>query len=92
MWTGALLWKSVACLANAARCGRTHCYFTGPFFLLMAVGTVLHSLQILDLGTNGWSWLGLMIVGGTGILWVFTEKVWGKFLHPKGKPENLLSS
>jgi hypothetical protein len=27
----------VACIVNALRCGRVHCYLTGPFFLLMAV-------------------------------------------------------
>lgn len=27
-----------ACLANAARCRRMHCYFTGPYFLLLALG------------------------------------------------------
>ncbi len=80
MWTGALVWKGVACLANATRCGRTHCYFTGPYFLLLAVGTVLHGFHIVDLGANGWIWLGLMIVAGSGALWFFTERVWGKFL------------
>ena len=80
MWAGALVWKGVACLANATRCGRTHCYFTGPYFLLLAVGTVLHGFHIVDLGANGWIWLGLMIVAGSGVLWFFTERVWGKFL------------
>lgn len=28
----------VACLVNAARCHRLHCYLTGPYFLLLAVG------------------------------------------------------
>ncbi len=80
MWAGALVWKGVACLVNATRCGRTHCYFTGPYFLLLAVGTVLHGFHIVDLGANGWIWLGLMIVAGSGVLWFFTERVWGKFL------------
>jgi len=80
IWAGALVWKGVACLANATRCGRTHCYFTGPYFLLLAVGTVLHGFHIVDLGANGWIWLGLMIVAGSGVLWFFTERVWGKFL------------
>ena len=37
VWTIALAWKGLACLANARQCGRTHCYFTGPFFLIMAL-------------------------------------------------------
>ena len=80
MWTGALLWKGFACLVNAARCGRTHCYFTGPFFLLLALMTMLHGFRIIDLGANGWGWLGLAIILGSVTLWVFTERVWGKFL------------
>ena len=27
----------LACLVNAARCHRLHCYITGPYFLLLAV-------------------------------------------------------
>ncbi len=50
----------VACLVNAARCGRLHCYLTGPYFLLLAVGAMAafsfdtgngyHSRQALLLG------------------------------------------
>ena len=83
MWTGALVWKGVACLANAARCGWTHCYFTGPFFLLVALMTIFHGFHIVSLGENGWNWVGLAIIGGTVTLWLFTEKVWGKFLPAK---------
>jgi len=83
MWTVALVWKGVACLANATRCGRTHCYFTGPFFLLVALMTILHGFHIVSLGENGWSWVGLSIIVGTVTLWLFTEIVWGKFLSAK---------
>ena len=30
LWTPALLVAGMACVVNAARCGRLHCYFTGP--------------------------------------------------------------
>ncbi len=79
MWTTALAWKGIACLVNAARCGRTHCYFTGPYFLVLAIVTVLHGLQIFWLGVYGWLALGLAIVAGGGVLWYLTEKAWGKF-------------
>ncbi len=81
MWAGALLWQGVACLANAARCGRIHCYFTGPFFLLGALMTLLHGFHLVGLGENGWRWLGLAVIAGSGGLWFVTEKMWGKF-HP----------
>jgi len=35
IWTVALIWMGVACILNATRCGRTHCRYTGPFYLLM---------------------------------------------------------
>ena len=35
IWTVALIWMGVACILNARRCGRTHCRYTGPFYLLM---------------------------------------------------------
>ena len=90
MWSGALLWQGIACVANATRCGRTHCYFTGPFFLIMALMTMLHGSHILGFGTNGWVWLGLVIIAGSGALWFFTERVWGKFLSAKcGSTESI---
>ncbi len=88
MWAGALVWKGAACVANAARCGRTHCYFTGPYYLLLAVGTVLHGFEIVGLGPNGWMWLGLAIIAGGGFIWLITEKAWGKFLSAKSSARN----
>ena len=83
MWAGALLWQGVACLINASRCERTHCYFTGPFFLIVAFVTILHGFQVISLGVNGWMWIGLTIVSGTGFMWLFTEKAWDKFRSAK---------
>jgi len=39
IWTVALTTMGVGCVANALRCGRVHCYLTGPFFLIMALST-----------------------------------------------------
>ena len=80
IWSTALVWMGVACIANAVRCGRTHCYLTGPFFLIMAIVSVLHGSRLLWLGPNGWTWLGFAIVGGGfGLLWFLPERIWGKF-------------
>ena len=40
-WFVALVWMGAACLVNASRCGRRHCFFTGPFFIAMAIVAVL---------------------------------------------------
>ncbi len=37
VWALCLSVFGFGCLSNAMRCGRLHCYFTGPFFLVMAV-------------------------------------------------------
>lgn len=84
IWSAALVWMGFACIVNALRCGRLHCYLTGPFFLLMAVLTALHGFEVLWLGVNGWWWLGftLVFVGG-GLLWYLPERMWGRFAGRK---------
>lgn len=79
IWVVALAWMGIACLANARRCGRTHCYYTGPFFLIMTVPVLLHGYEILWLGTEGWKWLGITVGVGGGGLWCVTEKLLGKY-------------
>lgn len=83
IWTGSLVWQGIACIANAARCGRTHCYLTGPFFLVMAVTTAAHGTGMLWLGRHGWLWIGMTIAVGTIVLWFVSERLFGKFLTQK---------
>jgi hypothetical protein len=68
VWAGALIWMGVACIANAARCGRTHCYLTGPFFLAIAVVTVAHGTGVISVGSQGWLLIGTAIAVGTVVL------------------------
>ena len=49
LWTPALLVAGMACVVNAARCGRLHCYFTGPLYLLGAAYIVLADFKLLPL-------------------------------------------
>ena len=69
----------IACTANAARCGRVHCYVTGPFFLLMAVVSLLYGLGVLPLGGHGWSLLGLIILVGSVAFCCLPELFLGKY-------------
>jgi len=64
VWTAALSILGAACIANAARCGRVHCYITGPFFLVIAVLTLLNGVGVVPLGANGWNVIGLTILVG----------------------------
>lgn len=79
VWTAALVIMGTACLANAVRCGRVHCYLTGPFFLLMALVTLLYGLKLLHLGTNGWNRMGLTILLGAAALCCLPEMFIGKY-------------
>lgn len=83
VWAAALVWLGVACLLNARRCGRLHCFVTGPYFLGLALAALLHGYQVVWLGPNGWIYLGVAFaVGGYG-LWVVPERLWGKYYRSK---------
>ncbi len=79
VWTASLSIMGAACIVNALQCKRVHCYITGPFFLLMALVTLLFGLGVVPLGRNGWNWLGLTILIGAVALWCLPELVWGKY-------------
>ncbi len=79
VWMVALVWMGAACLANASRCGRRHCFFTGPFFLVMAAAAGLHGFAIVPLGPEGWRWLAIAVGAGGGLLWCVPELLWGRF-------------
>jgi hypothetical protein len=70
---------SGACIVNALRCGRVHCYVTGPFFLVMALVALSYGIGILHLGGNAWNLLGLIALIGTIVLWYLPEMFWGKY-------------
>jgi hypothetical protein len=79
VWTAALCTMGAACIANAARCGRVHCYITGPFFLATAVLTLLYGLGIVPLGASGWNMIGLAILIGAIALTCLPELFFGKY-------------
>jgi hypothetical protein len=79
VWTIALGTMGVACIVNALRCGRVHCYLTGPFFLLMALIALSYGLGMLHLGGNGWNLLGLMTLIGAIALWCLPEMLLGRY-------------
>ncbi len=79
VWTAALGIMGTACVANALRCGRVHCYLTGPFFLLMALVTLLYGLGVVSLGGNGWNRIGLTILIGAIALCCLPELFFGKY-------------
>jgi hypothetical protein len=79
VWTLALSTMGGACIANARRCRRVHCYVTGPFFLLMAIIALLYGLGVLPLGGHGWNLIGLASLVGAVVLCCLTEMAFGKY-------------
>lgn len=49
LWIPAFLVMGAACLTNAARCGRVHCYVTGPLLLLAAVYAALSAAHLVPM-------------------------------------------
>jgi hypothetical protein len=86
LWAPALLAAGTACLINAARCGRLHCYFTGPLFLLAAGVTLLRSLGIAPIR---WNWILWALFVGTPLAHV-PEWIRGKYVNFKTKQEGSL--
>ncbi len=79
VWPVALTFMGVSCLMNARRCGRIHCYLTGPFFLVLAVMALLYGIGVLPLGPRGWSTLSLVLVAGSIALTCVPEWLLGKY-------------
>jgi len=79
IWTGALAVMGGACVANASRCGRIHCYVTGPFFLVAALATLLYGIGVIPLGANGWNLIGMAILIGALVLGCVPEVLFGKY-------------
>lgn len=80
-WPVLLTFMGAACLLNARRCGRLHCFITGPYFLILALLSLLYGLGIVPLGPHGWQWLtdGLLI--GGCVLTCVPEWLFGKYLQ-----------
>lgn len=81
VWTLAFTVIGVACVVNAVRCGRVHCFFTGPFYLLLAFASLLHGLRVVSLGPNGRQWLGLVAIVGTVVFLTVPERLWGRYAN-----------
>ena len=79
VWPIALTFMGVACVLNARRCGRLHCYFTGPFFVILAFLGLLYGLDVLSLGARGWSVLSITLVVGSVVLICVPEWLFGRY-------------
>jgi hypothetical protein len=78
LWIPAFLVAGGACLVNARRCGRVHCYATGPLYL-GAAGYL--ALALLDMVPFQFGWF-LGIVVGMSLLAHAAERLLGPYRAP----------
>lgn len=79
IWTVALLWMGTACVLNAKRCGRTHCRYTGPYYLAMILPVLVLAFGLVSASIYVWLGLAFLTVcGGWVIRWA-TEQRWGMY-------------
>jgi hypothetical protein len=67
LWVPAGVVAGLGCLANASRCGRLHCFLTGPLFLLGAAATLAAHLGWISLRPG---WILVAMVVGTALGYV----------------------
>jgi hypothetical protein len=79
IWVAALAWMGTACILNAKRCGRTHCRYTGPYYLAMIAPVLVLASDTIPVGLYGWLVLGALILAGGRIIWWATERAWGNY-------------
>lgn len=79
IWVAGLTVMGLGCLANARRCGRVHCHFTGPYMLVFAIAFLLYGSEIYQPAWVNISTLANAALWGTGLLWVVTELIFGKY-------------
>jgi hypothetical protein len=64
-----------ACILNARRSGRTHCRFTGPYYLAMTVPVLVLGSGVATAGLYAWIALAMLILLGDKIIWWATERI-----------------
>jgi hypothetical protein len=79
IWVVALAWMGTACILNARRCGRTHCRYTGPYYLMMIVPVAWLGFGGVAADIYTWLLLACVILLGSKLIWWATERAWGKF-------------
>lgn len=79
LWTVGFSLAGAICLVNARRCGRRHCFYTGPLFLLAALASLLYGLHVLPLGLHGWAWILDITVAASLFFCFVLEKLLGKY-------------
>ena len=80
LWSSALSTAGIACLINAYRCGRIHCFYTGPFYIVMAILSLSYGVGFFQFVEFGWVLIGGVVVVLGPILTRVPESIYGKYI------------
>jgi hypothetical protein len=75
LWIPALLVMGIGCLVNASRCGRLHCYLTGPAFVLAAIYVALAAGSVVPMRPNAF----LLTLFAIAVLACLAELLLGRY-------------
>lgn len=64
LWVPALLFAGSVCVTNASRCGRRHCFVTGPVYLLAALAMLLDHTGMVTIDGR---WILAWVIGGVAV-------------------------
>ena len=76
LWIPALIIMGVGCVTKAARCGRLHCYVTGPMFLTAAAYVMFAEFHLVPMRPD----IFLEIVVCLTAFACVTELVFGRYI------------
>src|ERR1700730_12641747 len=65
MFIIALTWLGIACILNSRRCGRTHCRYMGPYYLVMIAPVLVLASGVMSADYYAWLSLVVLILGGS---------------------------
>lgn len=77
IWAVAYAWMGTGCVLNALRCGRRHCFISGPVLWLGAIAVALAGAGVLS-GRHTLS-DAINITAAVAALSFLPEWVWGKY-------------
>lgn len=77
-WSAAFVWMGGACLINARRCGRVHCFVSGPILLLGAAFAAAIALEFVHINAVGFAGAVAATLALSALSYVF-ELVWGRY-------------
>jgi hypothetical protein len=78
VWMVSFVWMGTGCILNARRCGRLHCYISGPAFFLGAVALALFSADVALLGPHSLNNI-VSITLTVALLSFVPEMIWRKY-------------